>query len=132
MFKNLDVMTKALNASWKRNEVIAHNIANANTPNFKKSNVMFEEILHNNLNKRNIGANITHEKHIKIGASNIEDIEHKVITANNYSNRRDGNNVDVDVEMAELAKNNITFNTLSTQLNNEFRRLKLVISEGRR
>ncbi|HZX21107.1 MAG TPA: flagellar basal body protein, partial [Clostridia bacterium] len=45
MYGNIDFLTKALDASWKRDEVIANNIANAETPNFKKSVVLFEEIL---------------------------------------------------------------------------------------
>ncbi|AKL95488.1 flagellar basal-body rod protein FlgB [Clostridium aceticum] len=132
LFKNVDIMTKTLNASWKRDEVISNNIANADTPNFKKSHVVFEELLQNQLKGRGIAGKTTHHNHIEIGRGNINNLTHKIVTPQNYQTRRDGNNVDIDVEMAELAKNTITYNTVSTQLNNDIKRLKTVINEGRR
>jgi flagellar basal-body rod protein FlgB len=47
------------------------------------------------------------------------------------SMRKDGNNVDVDVEMAELAKNSIKYNALIAQMSKEFSRIKLAINGGR-
>ncbi|AOY77325.1 flagellar basal body rod protein FlgB [Clostridium formicaceticum] len=131
-FKNMDIMTKALNAAWKRDEVISNNIANAETPNFKKSHVVFEELLQKHLRGGEIAGNTTHHRHINIGIKDLNNLTHKVVTPQNYETRRDGNNVDIDVEMAELAKNTIVFNTVSTQLNNDIKRLKTVINEGRR
>jgi len=132
IFKNVDITTKALNAAWKRNEIISNNIANANTPNFKKSYVAFEELLQEHLKGNSISVNTTHRNHIKTSTENINDLNHKVINTQNYRTRRDGNNVDIDVEMAEAAKNYIIYNTLSTQLNNDMRRIKMVIKEGGR
>lgn len=132
IFKNVDITTKALNAAWKRNEVISNNIANANTPNFKKSYVAFEELLQEHLKGNSISVNTTHRNHIKTSTENINDLNHKVINTQNYRTRRDGNNVDIDVEMAEATKNYIVYNTLSTQLNNDMRRIKMVIKEGGR
>ncbi|KAB3531390.1 flagellar basal body rod protein FlgB [Alkaliphilus serpentinus] len=131
MFKNINLLESALNASWKRNEVISNNIANANTPNFKKSSVEFEEALAAALNKKNIIGNTTHEKHFKIGQSLDGGIQHKVKEESHYSTRRDGNNVDIDVEMADLAKNSILYNTLTSQLNLQLQRIKSVINEGK-
>ena len=48
------------------------------------------------------------------------------------STRLDGNNVDIEYEMAEMAKNSIRYDTLIQSLNNRLRRLQSVISEGRR
>lgn len=132
IFRNIDITTKALNAAWKRNEVISNNIANVNTPNFKKSYVAFEELLQDYLKENSISVNTTHKKHIKTDITSIEDLSHKVVTTQNYRTRRDGNNVDIDVEMAESAKNYIVYNTLSTQLNNDVKRIKMVINEGSR
>ncbi|SES67206.1 flagellar basal-body rod protein FlgB [Natronincola peptidivorans] len=131
IFGNIDIMTKALNASWKRNEVISNNIANVDTPNFKKSHVKFEELLHSYLQNDSIPGKTTHDNHIRIGVSSIEDINYKITTPQNYKTRRDGNNVDIDVEMAELAKNTITYDALSTRINGNFKKLKTVINEGR-
>ncbi|TCQ05851.1 flagellar basal-body rod protein FlgB [Serpentinicella alkaliphila] len=130
MFKDVDILTKGLNASWKRNEVISNNIANVNTPNYKKMEVKFEELLKNQLNNKVLKGANTNERHIPIG--NNRDLNYKVSTNKDYSTRRDGNNVDIDIEMADMAKNDIYYRTLSTQLNNKVQRIKLVISEGKR
>ncbi len=132
MYNEINLLTKALNASWKRNEVIANNIANVNTPNFKKSDVQFENVLKEYLDGKKISGVTTHQNHIPIGMKSIDEVSHKVVKKEHFSTRRDKNNVDIDVEMAEMAKNSITFNTLSTQLNNHFQRLKIAINEGKR
>lgn len=132
IFRNIDITTKALNASWKRNEIIANNIANANTPNFKRSDVVFNEILKDYLKKDNIKLKTTHEKHIQPGIDKIEDLNYRIVNSGNYQTRRDGNNVDIDVEMAELAKNHIVYNTLANQVNNNIQKIKMVLREGGR
>ncbi|SCY14557.1 flagellar basal body rod protein FlgB [Alkaliphilus peptidifermentans] len=131
MFKDVNLLNNALNASWKRNEVISNNIANANTPNFKKSKVLFEDMLAESLRGRGIQGTLTHKKHYQIGLKPVHQQEYKIQTEGHYSTRRDGNNVDIDVEMAELAKNSILYDTLSTQLNQYLGRLKSAINEGK-
>lgn len=131
MFKDINIMTKGLNASWKRNEVISNNIANANTPNFKKMEVKFEELLKDYMNQKSIKGFKTNERHIPIGINSINNLNYQVKAMNDFSTRSDGNNVDIDIEMAELAKNDIYFRTLSTQINSKMQRIKLVINEGK-
>lgn len=132
MFQKIDLLTKAMNASWKRNEVISNNIANANTPSFKKSVVVFEDLLQDYLKSTTLKGFNTHKAHIEIGPQNPKELQHKVETTGGYSTRRDANNVDIDVEMAELAKNQIVYNTLTTQMNSHFQRLRIAINEGKR
>lgn len=132
MFQKIDLLAKAMNASWKRNEVISNNIANANTPGFKKTEVKFEELLKDYLEGKTLKGVTTHEGHIPIGIKDINQLKYKLESTEGYSTRRDANNVDIDVEMAELAKNQITYNTLTTQLNTHLQRLRLAISEGKR
>lgn len=131
MYSNINLLTRALDASWKRNEVIANNIANAETPNFKKSTVLFEEILKEQLNSEKLKGVITNAKHIPINDININDIKYKIKTEENFSTRTDRNNVDIDVEMAERAKNEIIYNALIGKIQDSFRKIKFVINEGR-
>lgn len=121
-----------MDASWKRNEVIANNIANVNTPGFKKSSVEFESILQDVLNRNSIRGMQTHEKHIPIGHENISSVNYEVQEHSTYSTRRDGNNVDIDVEMAERSKNELLYQTLSARVNSSFERMRTVITEGSR
>lgn len=131
MYGNIDFLTKALDASWKRDEVIANNIANAETPNFKKSVVLFEEILKEQLNGGKLKGVVTNPGHIHINNVDINDVKYKIKTENNFSARTDKNNVDIDVEMAERAKNEIIYNTLASKIQSNFQRIKFIINEGR-
>ncbi|HZJ76436.1 MAG TPA: flagellar basal body rod protein FlgB, partial [Oscillospiraceae bacterium] len=59
------------------------------------------------------------------------DIKYKIKTEKNFSTRMDKNNVDIDVEMAERAKNEIIYNTLTNKIQDNLRKIKFVINEGR-
>ncbi len=131
MYSNINLLTRALDASWKRNEIIANNISNAETPNFKRSAVLFEEILREQLSGEKLKGVITNAKHIPINDININDIKYKIKTEKNFSTRMDKNNVDIDVEMAERAKNEIIYNTLTSKIQDSFQKIKFVINEGR-
>ncbi|MEN1759456.1 flagellar basal body rod protein FlgB [Anoxynatronum sibiricum] len=130
LYQNVDMMSKALDASWKRNEVISNNIANVNTPGFKKSSVEFESILQNVLNGSSLAGWQTHQRHMPIGTASIDDVRHEVRQHQSYSTRRDGNNVDIDVESAERVKNELLYQTLSARVNSSFQRLRTAITEG--
>lgn len=131
MYNKINILSKALDASWKRNEVITNNIANAETPNFKRSDVVFEDILKEQLAGRKLKGAITNSKHININGGNIKDFTYEIKTEDNFSTRLDKNNVDVDVEMAERAKNEILYNTLTSRIQSGFQKIKFVINEGR-
>jgi flagellar basal-body rod protein FlgB len=113
-----DLLKKSLDASALRQRVIANNIANENTKGFKRSEVVFEEILNEELQKGTSPEDLTR-------------IEPKVIQDNSTSMREDGNNVDIEVEMANMAANDILYNTLITQLNTKYDILRLAINGGK-
>lgn len=126
------LLTKAMDAANLRNEVIANNIANVETPGFKKSEVIFSEkikkVLQNNKNHGKL--DITNPRHIAINPGTISEVNPEIRTINSTSYRNDGNNVDIDTEMAELAKNKIYYDALSQSMSNEIRLLRLAITEG--
>lgn len=130
IMKNVDLLNYALNGLWLRNEVINHNISNANTPNYKKLTVSFEDSLKEALNNRNMDLNTTHKNHIS-NSTNIDKIQPRISSEDNYSYRVDGNNVDIDVESANLAKNAIMYNGIINQVIGEFNKIKNVINDGR-
>jgi len=122
------ITEKALDAAWMRNEVISNNIANVNTPGFKKSSVRFEEFLSDAADKFQISGIKKDEKFLPIGKDTEFTVTPEIVAEEFTSMRRDGNNVDVDVEMAELAKNTIKYNALIAQLSKEFNKIKFVIN----
>lgn len=108
MFSNNRLLEKALDASLLKNETIADNIANVDTPGYKRKDVRFEEFLRN--------------------AQNTDSIEPEVVTEYDSLNyRKDGNNVDIDAEMAEMAKNTIRYNVLISRMNGKFRDMRTVM-----
>ena len=130
---NLKILEKALDASLMRNEVIAQNIANVDTPNYKKRTVKFEEYLSAALKSSNFKGFTTHSKHISIGGNDVDSIGIKVTQDyKELSMRLDGNNVDVEAEMAAMAQNSLQYNTLIQSLSGKYRILKSAISEGRK
>lgn len=126
-YNNIDLYKKALDGTWERNKAITHNIANENTPNYKRKVVTFEDQLSKAMNKSKISLNTTNEKHIGVQTNKFNP---KVSIDNSISYRLDGNNVNIDVESANLAKNNIMYDALIKQVVGEFDKIKNVITEG--
>lgn len=122
------LLEKALDAAWLRNETISNNIANVNTPGFKKSYVRFEELLSDASDKFQISGIKKDKKFLPIGKDAAMTASPQIVRENFTSMRRDDNNVDVDVEMAELAKNTIKYNALITQISKEFGKIKMAIN----
>lgn len=127
---SVSVLEQGLNAASLRHKVVSNNIANVNTPGFKKSEVIFEDLLQEQLGGGRLPLAITNGNHLN--GKSRSGSEPIVNTVTETSFRTDGNNVDIDVEMANLAKNNIYYNALATQLNKNFANLKSAINEGRR
>jgi len=127
---NTYILEKSLDATWKRNEVISNNIANVDTPNFKRSNVSFEGELNKALDSNAFDLSTTDKRHISLKNSDISikvDQDHASLQY-----RLDGNNVDIESEMADMAKNSVRYNTLVQKVSGEYKKLKYVISEGKR
>lgn len=119
-YNYINVLEKASDASWTRNSVISNNIANVDTPGYKRKDIRFEEYLQ--------GA-------VSGGSSlddNIADADLDSLTGTTYTDyasssyRIDGNNVDIDTENAELAKNQIKYYTMLDSISQEFKRIQSV------
>jgi flagellar basal-body rod protein FlgB len=130
---NIGIMEKSLAAASVRQRVIANNIANANTPGFKKSDVIFEDLLRQAMSD---GPGLrqvrTHEYHLSKTPQSATEIQPQIVTSNATAIRNDGNNVDIEAEMADVAKNNLYYNTLAQMLSKRLNELKTVISQGGR
>jgi flagellar basal-body rod protein FlgB len=121
-FNYINLLDKAADASWKRNEVISNNIANVDTPGYKRKDVQFESYLMSAL----LGDDSLDER---VGEANMDILDATVYTDNsNLSFRLDGNNVDIDTESANLAENQIRYYSLMDSMTQEFSRLKTVLS----
>lgn len=132
----VSILEKALSAASLRHKVISNNIANVNTPKFKKSEVSFEDRLATAMDSQNTSASSllarTHERHLPIQskAANLN-VEPTVNTITTNSFRTDDNNVDIDGEMAGLAKNSIYYDAVAGQISKYFSNIKSAINGGR-
>lgn len=124
----VNALSGALGAAELRHKVISNNIANVNTPHFKKSVVDFEELLAKELqpDTNKLALTKTNAKHLPLSKSG--GVSPEIRTINNTTMRTDGNNVDIDEEMAGLAKNNIYYNAVARQIGSYFNTMKSIAS----
>lgn len=123
VFDYVDVLGKAADASWKRNDILANNLANVDTPGYKRMDIDFESQLRRalgNCRYETVDAKVSHVTSTELDARVYTD-------SANFSYRLDGNNVDIDTEGVELAANQIKYNGLVSSINQEFSNLKLVM-----
>ncbi len=124
-FGYLDVLKTAADASWLREEVLTNNIANVDTPNYKRQDVEFTTYLKSALEQAGTPASTLRQK---VNEANLSGITTRTYTENTtLSYRMDGNNVDLSTENAELAAEQINYNALIDSMNNEFTRMKAVL-----
>ena len=125
-------LEKALSASWMKNEAITNNIANVNTPGYKRQDVRFEDLLTEMTDLPMAETGKGNKKFMPVSSNAMRNsMEPYLVTDNNTRTRKDGSNVDVDVEMAEMAKNTIKYNGLVQIISSEYNKLKSAISGGR-
>lgn len=124
-------VTKAIDAAGMRQKVIANNIANVDTPHFKRVEVNFEDAFKQALNnspRRLVGFD-TNSRHFPINPHpNTADIHPTMWRQNDDFSRADDNNVDMDVEMVELAKNEIMMNAMIEVLNRKMKTINAAIA----
>ena len=128
---NFNYLGRGLAAANLRQEGISNNIANVNTPNFKKSDVVFEELLAKEIGMDDSGRLPlvrTHDRHLPVGM--IGGAKASIQEDDTTTMRVDNNNVDIDIEMASLAKNQLYYNAMATELGGYVNKLKNVITSG--
>lgn len=120
-FNYVDLLNKAADASWKRQEVISNNIANVDTPGYKRKDVKFDSVLASAVNQDASLDESVIDITNALDATVFTDRE-------GLSYRLDGNNVDIDTEADYQAQNEIKYNALIDSMTQEFNRLKTVLT----
>ena len=110
-----------------KNRTISNNIANVDTANYKAKDVQFKQILDNETNK-GFTAKRTDPRHIHFGQ---QVTSFPVTVKQDTQYNHNGNNVDIDKEMSELATNQIYYQALVERINGQFNNLQTVIRGGR-
>ncbi|WP_373533514.1 flagellar basal body rod protein FlgB [Vampirovibrio sp.] len=141
------VMNKALDGLSKRHKAIASNLANVDTPHYKRRDVTFEGALNHAIreikgqgslarkqasNEDPLPMRVSRSEHIPVGhmAASLEEVNPAFTEAEDMEYRMDGNSVDVETEMVQLAKNTERFNAVAKMESGYFRGLRSVITGG--
>jgi flagellar basal-body rod protein FlgB len=124
----INTLQQSLNYSSVKNQTIASNIANVDTPNYKAKDVVFKDILQNELSS-SLAAKRTHPRHLPF--DHEQRLSYQTVQRNSTTYNHNGNNVDIDKEMAELAQNQIYYQSLVDRINGKFNSLQTVIKGGR-
>jgi len=137
------VVYAAMGGVTARTLAVNENLANIDTPFYKRKQVEFETQLqrfrrrHDNRDQDMAVTSsmhfgiadlaTTHAAHFDVGPWSASEIKPASWRADGTSFRNDGNNVDVDYEMTVLAQSEMTYNTLATFMRDRFEGLKAVI-----
>ena len=103
----IPVLKLGLQAFAERQRAIASNIANAEVPNFKRREVKFEKQLKEALGGKEYLTN-TNPRHLPISPK-LSEIQPELLSGNNENSPSGVNNVDIDMEMTQLAANQIQY-----------------------
>lgn len=125
IYNYINILDKAADASVHRNELLSNNIANVDTPNYKRKDLDFESIL-----QAELAGEISLNKAVDNANNHLSTLDPQVYTDNSsLAYRLDGNNVDIATEEAYLAENQIKYQALVDLMNQEFSRYKTVLSQ---
>jgi len=124
-------MEGAIKAASLRQQVLANNVANVDTPNFKRSDVQFEELLAEAMGTDGrIGEFVglrTDPRHVQIGGSAGSPPSARIVTDQSTQINNDKNNVDIDKEMSLLAENQLRYNLFAQQINHDIKMMNIAI-----
>lgn len=123
VYDYINVLDKAADAAWLRNEAISNNIANATTPGYKRQDVAFESEL-----KKALGKNRYKSMDAKVANIKTSRLQGRPYTDSaGFSYRLDGNNVDPETEQVMLVENQLKYQGLISSINQDFQNLQSVM-----
>ena len=124
----INLLEKGLSATSLRSKVIANNIANVNVKNFKRGEVIFEEELkraysQEQAEKSDPMMKSMHPQHItsRVAQKSLATISPKIHYDTLSSVRNDGNNVDMELEVSKMIRNQFQYNLYADRIGEKFR-----------
>ncbi len=121
------LLERSMDASNLRQQLLNQNLANVNTPHYKRLDIDFKSLL-DNITKDELEMARTHPRHIINSVPEIGPV--RIARETKTLSRYDTNNVDPEYEMAQVAENSLYFQALSERWKGKMTSLKMVI-EGR-
>ncbi|WP_121515369.1 MULTISPECIES: flagellar basal body rod protein FlgB [unclassified Petrotoga] len=128
---NFEIIPNTMDALSLRQNVISQNIANYETPGYKRKYVDFENELQKALSEDSaLTLKVNRDQHINNTLS-LGKIQPNIQIDNSKSLREDGNNVDPDMELVRMTQNTLKYNTLSRLMTYAIQRYETAIRGGK-
>ena len=129
--RQVEMLRRAMSVSSLRGDVIANNIANSDTPNFKRSVVNFESALERAIASEQVRpfpARVTDERHMQFRRPiDWREVKPAVVWDYLSSSKNNGNNVDIEQESMDQLHNQMMYTTLAQAVSNAFGQVNIVL-----
>jgi flagellar basal-body rod protein FlgB len=130
--QTVSILEKALDLRSKKHNVIASNIANMDTPDYKAFDLIIEKELQKVTGKGNsISLNKTNKAHMQSQRSKAGGVSVVIDDTQELSLRGDGNTVDIDKQMGNMAENTLMYKAAAQMIHKKFQGLKSAIQGGK-
>ena len=129
--RTINVLHKSLDLRSQKQQVIAANIANAETPGYSARKMTFEADLRKAIETPQLNGTRSNAKHFPLGSNGLQGVQGHITKDRASSPMGDGNTVSVDDEMFDLAENQLLYEAGSQILKKKFSMLKFAASDGR-
>lgn len=130
--QTVSILEKAMDLRSKKHNVIASNIANMDTPDYKAFDLIIEKELQKVTGKGNsISLNKTNKAHMQSQRSKADGVSVVIDDTQGLSLRGDGNTVDIDKQMGNMAENTLMYKAAAQMINSKFQGLKSAIQGGK-
>ena len=130
--QTISILEKAMDLRAKKHNVIASNIANMDTPDYKAFDVVIEKELQKVTGKgKSISLNKTNEGHLQLRRSKADGVSVQIDDSPGLSLRGDGNTVDIDKQKGNMAENTLMFKAAAQMIHKKFQGLKSAIQGGK-
>ncbi len=129
--RTVDILHRSMDISLLRRDVIANNLANSDTPNFKKTSVSYEQFLKRALDSERVKApegRYTDEKHIPFyRPTDYRDVKPRRVLDYLTTAKSNGNNVDPEVETMDALNNQLLYQVMTQAVSHQFQMVNLVL-----
>jgi flagellar basal-body rod protein FlgB len=131
--KTTQSLATSINMRQLRQNLISSNVANAETPGYHAKKLDFEDALRRALDTDSLrGVSVTHPEHFPIAAGGMNGVRPDVYDNPEGAVNNDGNSVDLEKEMSNLAENTILYKAALELINKKIAALKYAATEGGR
>ncbi len=119
----IPLLHRLLNLTTARERAIASNVANVTTPGYRRKDVAFDELLKEATGQGFLEGLKAHDRHLEIGGAPTSREPVPVVESSEGDQPFHGNNVNIETEMVELAKTQLTYMVSAQLISNNFKAL---------